>query len=252
MIDKQQFERYEKALHVNADLVKAAVIALEGELNTLSGDALNRQLLASYMALVDEYGRYAAAVALEFYEQQRQEAGLLDDYEAQMFAPNNARLLAWEVAEKRKQAADAAGALNLLGNSAIQRVNAYADETIIRNAQTDPASPKWALVPHAGACAWCRMIGGLGFQYSKEYGKGEGMRHDSCKCTMVVDFDTKHPSLDGYNDLAYAKAYNQAQKEVLGDNPYDVWDVMSSEEKGQYKSYDHWRRNVTLAYMNRH
>lgn len=244
MIDKQQFDAYSRAIGANSENVKAAVIALERDLSGLSGEVLTNAIQAQYIELVKRYGRYAAACALEFYQQQR--ADVADDYEPTIYEPNDTRLLAADVKQQTKNST-LEGALNNLGNIAIQRVNEYADETITRNTAADPAKPKWALVPHIGACAYCNMLAGLGWHYYKE---GNIPRHPSCKCVPVVDFDADSPHLEGYDPTALTHAYNKAQRELFGGDPWDAWAALTEEEQAHYGTYDHFRRNKTLIYMN--
>ena len=82
----------------------------------------------------------------------------------------------------------------------------YADATIQGNAMADPAHPRWALVPHAGACDWCRMIGSRGFVFKSSATAG-AERHPSCRCIPVADFSDS-PALDGYDPAALYDEYH--------------------------------------------
>lgn len=253
MIDKQFFDDYQSALSVNSDLVKAAV----GELGALVSAGVTNstkvELTREYAALVSRYGKYAATVALEFYETQR--AGQSVKYEASIYEPENGGLLAWDVTEACA-ASTAESLIKDLQGRSIQRVNQYADETIWSNASKDPLKPRWALVPHAGACAYCRMIGGLGFQYKTQNTLGSA-RHKNCKCTPVCDFDAD-PSLLDYDPNKLAEDYNAAQFALFeGKDPYKIWDTLPDSVQNHYKQlasdghgdFDRWRRNITLSYM---
>lgn len=247
MIDEKIFNKYEKALSYNADTVKAAILALESEFEGFSGAKLQTALNSTYAALVKQYGRNAAACALEFYTQTRE--GIQETYEARIYMPKNDELLKNDVSSFLQVAKDVHGVFLNLGNKSVQRVYEYADETLTLNSRFDPAKPKYALVPHAGACAWCIMIGGLGFQYNSASTLNKS-RHSNCKCVPVVDFDTDNPCLKGYSPDGMAKRYNECQKTVFGDkNPHDEWEKLSKEEQNKYKNYDHWKRNKTIAEM---
>ena len=121
-----------------------------------------------------------------------------------------------------------------LAARATQRTMEYADETIGRNAALDPARPRWAIVPHPGACAWCVTLGSFGFTYASE-STARGARHPSCRCTPAVDFDRDGPSLDGYDPDSMYDAYRKCQEAVRGDAERR-WAAMSEEEHSRYTS----------------
>lgn len=239
MVDATLYADYSKALGATADVAELAMQAALGALE-LDGD-----IDAAYRALVTSYAGISAEVASEFYANQRELAALDAAYAAQPFAKADDALLAYDVANNSRAS---------LPGLAGQRVLESADNTIYRNMRKDPAKVKWALVPHAGACAWCRLMGSNGFMYSREYGRGEGMRHANCRCTMVADFDTRNPKLDGYDDSALFKEYRQARAEVESDAQAE-WSSMSAEQRAAYKAkgrgaYDHFLRNRIVARMH--
>ena len=98
-----------------------------------------------------------------------------------------------------------------LAARAVQRAMGYADATIQGNAMADPARPRWALVPHAGACDWCRMIGSRGFVFKSSATAG-AERHPSCRCIPVADFSDS-PALDGYDPAALYDEYRAKHPE---------------------------------------
>ena len=155
MIPREDFDRYARALGINADLLQAAVAQAIDECAGLYGEELYRALARTYAALVAKFGSFAAAAAVEFYAAMRSGAGPAQGYEPRQFDPGHGGLLASDVDEALRASAPAAA----LAARAVQRAMGYADATIQGNAMADPAHPRWALVPHAGACDWCRMIG---------------------------------------------------------------------------------------------
>ena len=128
-----------------------------------------------------------------------------------------------------------------------------ADATIIGNASRDPAHPLFALVPHAGACGFCIMLGSNGFVYHSR-AKANASRHPNCRCRPVVDFDTENPALAGYDPDAMHGAYSDARAAVEDDARAE-WDAMSEEERAKWKvdgkgAYDHYLRNRIAAEMS--
>lgn len=234
MIDRDAFDRYDRALSTNADLVAAAVAALEREMDGLAFDEMVAALESRYRALVTEYGTYAAAVAVEFYAQQREASRPDTDYEAVQCYPKDWALLADDVKTEAVRGREVAEVLRSLAGRSQQRVMAYADETIDRNAALDPAHPKWAIVPHVGACAWCVTLGSFGFAYGSK-SVAINARHPWCKCTPAPDFDRDKPYLSGYNPEEMYDSYLMCQ-DAVRDDAERRWAAMSEEERSRYAS----------------
>lgn len=252
MISTEDFESYRRALDTNADLIQAAILDLGRSLVGLSGDELLNVLSSAYYSLVNEYGSYAAAVAVEFYEQQRATSNL-KPYEAEQFSPDNHGLLYYDAQQALQLGMEIDSVLTELAGKSQQRVMEYADETLIQNASRDPAKPKWALVPSTGACAWCRMMASNGFMYSSKVSANRA-RHPHCLCTPVIDFGTD-AGVDGYDPDAlydeYKAAYDKAKETA-----WDEWSALTKEEKDKYKvkgrgAFDHFLRNKTLQIMGK-
>lgn len=197
MVDADLAAAYQRALAANATLTETAVKALFEGITALDYCADRDSMYAAYEALVKRFGGYAAQVALEFYAKER--GVQVDELEDEAYTPTvpedgNGALYAFD-ANASVTASDIA---SHLAGKAIQRTYERADAVLIANAQADPLHPKWAIVPHAGACDWCRMLGSRGFVYRSE-ASAALQRHASCKCTSVVDFDSSNPSLSGYD-----------------------------------------------------
>ena len=207
MIPRGDFDRYARALGINADLLQAAIAQAIDECSGLYGEELYRALSRTYAALVAKFGSFAAAAAVEFYAAMRSGAGPTQGYEGRQFEPGHGGLLASDVDEALRASAPAAA----LAARAVQRAMGYADATIQGNAMADPAHPRWALVPHAGACDWCRMIGSRGFVFKSSATAG-AERHPSCRCIPVADFSGS-PALDGYDPAALYDEYRAKHPE---------------------------------------
>ena len=195
MIDKGIYDAYAKAIDANSELVRLAVLDIARLLDGLSGAEMRSAMRAAYLAVVAKYGRFAAAVACKFYEAQRRGASPPQPFEPAMAEPSISALLEYDVAQALLASDDVGKAIESLSRTSVQRVNQYADETIHANAARDPARPKWALVPHAGACDWCRMLGSRGFAYA------------------VVDFDAANPALAGYDPKKLYGEYQEKHPE---------------------------------------
>lgn len=242
MIGRDEFEAYDKALQASADL---AVSYIEEVCRLFDGAALEQAVRASYPQIVRLYGSFAAAAAKEFYDARRASSGVRSDYTAEVFDPDDGWLLSHD-AETLKTAA-------ALSSTATQRVMERADETLLRNMERDPAKPRYALVPHAGACGWCRLMASNGFSYHSE-ARANGARHPHCRCTPVVDFGGS-PMLEGYDPDAHRQEYDEARKRAVGKARAD-WDAMDESQRSAYGgkrrgAYDHFLRNRIASEMNR-
>lgn len=251
MIDRAVYERFDRALGACSEVVEASVRSMLEELAPLSGDALEAAIAERYAALVEAFGQMVAVAAVELYQQVRGQASLPTSYTARTFLPDNAGSLAFDV---RESLSSSGGGMSGLPSRASRRALEYADETLMRNAQADPAHPRWALVPHADACGWCRLMASQGFSYSSE-ATAMASRHDHCRCTPVVDFDHDAPGLDGYDDAALREEYRRARSAVEEDARSE-WGSMSKEERASYGSkgrgaYDHYLRNRIVAEMGK-
>ena len=252
MIDDELFGRYARAIDANADLLKAAVLSLESSLSGVPDAQLPQAMGALYASLVAEYGGYAAAIACDFYESQREISGVSGSYEPAMADPADRALLYHDAREASSSSAGLQSALGKLQCKAVQRAMEQADATVIGNASRDPAHPLFALVPHAGACGFCVMLASNGFVYHSK-ARANASRHPSCRCRPVADFDTGNPSLAGYDPDAMRAAYRNAKKKVEED-ARAKWEAMDAEERGRWAvkgkgAYDHYLRNRVAAEM---
>lgn len=232
MVDPELFERYQKALGTNADLCKKAVEALLSKLEGLTPLEQAEYLLANYPKLVQAYGRAAADVARQFYQEQRDRHFEGDDdaseYTAQTAAPIQE---SWAYEDVQKAASDGIGYLLKV---AVRRVMQRADQTIAYNVGHDPARPRWAIVPHMGACGWCVMVASNGWAYSER--SVNAQRHDGCKCSVAVDFDRDSPLLAGYDPDELRRQYARGIDDAGGEEGIRAkWDALSSEEQAKYR-----------------
>lgn len=161
---------------------------------------------------------------------------------------------------------DAASLSRGLSASLSRRVMGRADEALLANSHRDPAHPKWAIVPHAGACGYCVMLGSLGFNYNSE-GTANVSRHSKCTCSVVVDFDADNPALEGYDPGRLYESYRDARATALPDADRR-WAAMSKAERESYRrkletqwgskdhytmsaAEDHFRQRAIVEELNR-
>ena len=250
MISRDDFERYDRALVTNSNLAIKAVGELLQQAEGQSRDEVHDFLLSAYPDIVNAYGERAAAVALEFYEEQRSLAGVSIAYVAEI--PNLDRYfykLQGDVKRSTQQYTDLENIIAELQGYTSRRTYEYADETITYNSKRDNAHPRWALVPHAGACAWCILLASQGFVYRSS---NTVSRHAHCRCTPTPDFDGG--GLEGYDQQKYLDAYSEAREKAL-EGARDDWNAMSREDREKYTRngrtsfYDAYLRNRIVNQM---
>ncbi len=252
MVDRELFEVYRKALEGNLNLMWRSFEEVARQCEGMTAQEQRSFLARSYMQLVSQHGAYASVSAMEFYQMARELESLPARYEATAFVPQNEGLVEYDARAILDAPQGVEKLISKLFSTAEQRVMEHADESLIENARADPAHPRWALVPRAGACGWCQMIASQGFVY-KARGKVDNARHPSCRCIPVIDFDTKSPSLEGYDpDVLYGR-YKEARKAAEND-AWKEWQELPESEREKYGgkrrgAYDHFLRNRIVARM---
>lgn len=250
MISRDDFERYDRALVTNSNLAVKAVGGLLERLDGNSSDDIATALSEVYPSIVNTYGERAAAVAVEFYDEQRELAHVKIDYDAEI--PDLSGYiykLQGDVSRTTSQYSELEKIVATLQGYASRRTYEYVDETITYNSMRDSAHPRWALVPHAGACAWCILLASQGFVYRSS---NTVSRHAHCRCTPTPDFDGG--GLEGYNQQKYFDAYSDAREKAL-EGARDGWNAMGKDERAKYTrngrtpSYDAYLRNRIVAQM---
>lgn len=253
MIDHELYAIYETALETNLALMQESFGRLPEQLEQFTESEKRKLLGATYVKLVRRHGSFAAVSAVEFYDELRSLSQVNQPYEAAVFYPDNYGLLLYDAA-KAAEAVDIEKSIGKMMSVGTQRVMEYADETLWENAKSDPARPKWALVPHPGACAWCQLIASNGFMYTHAMAV-ENTRHPNCRCRPVVDFDTENPRLEGYDPDALYERYAKARDEV-DKTAWDEWQELTPERQAEYGGkrrgdYDHFKRNKIIAAMSK-
>ena len=252
MVDAELFARYQRALSTNAELAKRAVRDLLARLEGLEPWEQAEMLMAEYPKLVKAYGRVAADVARQYYQESRDAWYERTDEEVSDYYAQSAIDIpgSWANEDVQKAATDGLGCLPKM---AVRRMMQRADETIALNVRRDGARGRWAVVPHPGACGWCILVAGNGWAYSER--SVNAQRHDGCKCSVAVDFDRENPSLAGYDPKVMQQAYADAYDTVV-DDLHRQWNALPEDKKAKYlarggRGFDGFRRDQVVAEMNR-
>lgn len=219
MIDGEAFRRYDAALAALDDLTAKSVKALVGLLAQYPDDRLEDALNMHLPAIASLYGKAAANAALDFYRAEMQASGADSGFEPVAAEPIQQAWVAEAVSEamapQLRGTSDRTGLAGNLAGRMERMVRERADRTITYNARRDPADPRWAIVPHVGACPWCIMVSSWGFRYRSE-SSALAQRHANCRCTVVKDSDTDNPALEGYDPDGMRQRLLQCGKDFGG------------------------------------
>ena len=113
-------------------------------------------------------------------------------------------------------------ALNFLEGQMDKVVKNAGRETIIQNVENDKAPVRYARVPDAGACNFCRMLGSRGFVYYSRKTAGEFREwHPNCNCQVIPAFDVSFDRSNEYIDwrtTRSGKGYTQRQVSPRGNS----------------------------------
>ena len=148
-------------------------------------------------ALAATYGEVAATVAADYYEEARAAAGAPGSYSARMAESAAASGVLAQVrwAVEPAWSGDRAGALGRLAAVVDRYALQDGKNTMVLNAERDPARPRWARIPVGKTCAWCLMLASRGAVYRSAASAGDAKDfHNEDDCQV-------HPSWDNGRDL---------------------------------------------------
>lgn len=147
--------------------------------------------------LVDRYGEVAAAAAADWYEAQRELAGVSGAFTADL-AGSVYDLDAIDGTVRRSAGAlwtpDPMGMLASLKPVLGKYVLSAGRETIIRATGRDPHASGWQRVTRAGACEFCQLLAGRGGVYKRD--TVHFAAHGKCNCAAVPSWDKDAPEVD--------------------------------------------------------
>lgn len=265
MIARELFDSYSKALVVNDEMGRRELREVIERIGFSDIATLRDGLLDLFPALVSKYGDRAAQVAIEFYEAQRAASGIEGSYEVALVPMADERIARADVRRSVGELFDGQSQqafVSAMAGYMTKRVMEQADEQLWDAMERDMVQGKACLVPHAGACGWCVLIASRGWDLEHRIAN---MRHDNCKCTLVVDWGD--PSLDGYDEAEYYRIYKDADTKENVSKWLSEWESMSDEERSKYSpgvyrdkkkgvmdmksGWANYRRNRTVQTMSR-
>jgi hypothetical protein len=167
-----------------------AVEAVQRFARTLDGapEARRAALLDTVPGLIGYYSLGTAALAADFYDEQRQLASVASSYTAQAVILDRTvkirRGVAWAADPLFTDDWDTSLA-RLAEVVSPETMRPYRD-TILTNFRDDTEAVGWRRITSPGACGFCQLLAARGAVYKKE--TAYFAAHNSCKCTCAPVF----------------------------------------------------------------
>lgn len=214
MIPRELFERYRDDLELVLEAGKQGVFNLYMRAEQLaeSQEELDFLVRAAYSETIRDLMGPVDVIASDFYTDERAEAGVTSEMGEVRLRPLDTYGAALGMVVDEAMGHDGAeGRVGKLQGAADRMLMGRAESVLEAHARADPDKPLWAIVPQPGACAFCLMVASRGFTYHGEK-LANKQRHDHCRCTPVVEHDTKNPALEGYDLGRLEDLYKEARK----------------------------------------
>lgn len=167
----------------SADLVRLADRDLARLWGLVAAGASAETALRDLLpAIITEYGEAGAALAAEWYDEQRDKIGARTRFTAMPVDPSDRgahALIGWAL----ESATDDASLHSLILGGTQRRIVDHVRYTITESSAADPAAAGWQRVTDGAACAFCQMLAGRGAVYSEA--GADFASHDACGCSAV-------------------------------------------------------------------
>ena len=177
-------------------LVERDLAEFWASLNLDRPEAARDALLEFVPLLVEQYGESSAAIAADWYDDQRDLAGVRGRFRADM--ASSPYLDAVEPTVRRAAGAlfttTPGEALVALTASSGKYALAAGRQTIVGATGRDPRASGWQRVTRPGACGFCRMLHGRGAVYRES--TVHFAAHGECNCAAVPSWDASAPEVD--------------------------------------------------------
>lgn len=219
MTTRADVDRLSKATARAVELAQADLSAFLATLDLTKPETVRDELLDFVPQLVTTYGDVAATASADWYEQVRADA-LSSTYTATLADGATPDQVQGSVRYSAGSLfTDAPLDVLLTLNGALQRYVSFSGrQTVARNAEHDPAHPRFARVPRGGrTCAFCSLLASRGWVYHSERTAGlEHEYHDHCHCQIVPEWNKGQAHIEGYDPNAMYAIYQHAAEIVGG------------------------------------
>lgn len=212
MVDRALIEDYRVANNELSRLVKRDLTGFFGSLNIGRPDAARDALLGFMPVLTDQYGRVAATIAADFYEESRLADGAVGRFRALSAPPVAVERVDAKVRYLARHLftptpTDMLGGLMLAADKYVKQPGR---DTMVSNARRE--NVRYARVPTgAKTCGFCLVLASRDAVYSSNKSAGEGNDyHGDCNCQVVrIARQSDYP--EDYLPNDYAAKYEHAR-----------------------------------------
>lgn len=196
-----------EALELVTTAAVAEAVALPRRL-TGAPEARRLALLEAVPALIAYYSDGSSALAADFFEEERELAGVRSRYAVQPIIQERTAeqraAVAWAAAPLFDAALDVSVESRLAGVVQIETARPFRD-TITQNARLDPDAAGWRRIATPDACGFCRMLAGRGAVYKRD--SVQFASHEHCFCSAQPVWSTDD-TLEA-NDFQYMASLRQ-------------------------------------------
>lgn len=150
-----------------------------------AGAAADEALRDLLPAIVTEYGAAGAALAAEWYDEQRAKAGVARAFAAVPLEGSDRgtqSLIGWALSA----ATDDAGLQALILGGVQRRIADHVRGTVTGASVADPSARGWRRVGDGDSCDFCSMLLGRGAVYSEV--TADFRSHDNCGCSAAPEW----------------------------------------------------------------
>jgi hypothetical protein len=202
--------------------VTAAAVDLSGRvLRGLDGSPEVRRagLLEDVPEVIGYFTEGSAALAADFYADERERAGVRGVFEVDLTINDRTvkirRAVAW-ASDPLFQGDDVAAVKRLAQVTQFETAKPYRD-TILENRRRDPESVGWRRITSPGSCGFCRLAASKGAIYKKS--TADFAAHDHCGCTAAPVFrgGETGPEVSAIAYVAAKRKRTPAEKAALRD-----------------------------------
>ena len=209
-----------RALTLVTSAAVAEAVAIASRAST--PDEIRGSLFEAAPLIINEYAVGATALALDWYEEKRDEAAPAKRYTPRPFSNRTERAVAGMVAESTgdlRYATDESlpavkqASLRLVGAGIQKFVAGDFWDTMTNNSTFDPAAKGWQRYARAGCCKFCAMVASRGAVFTES--TVHFASHTSCHCLAGPSFDPDAPLADVMQYTAQKSDRTQKQKDDL-------------------------------------
>lgn len=238
MTTQADFDRLVESQRGVRRLLRRDLLAWWVTVEHLAPSEIRAEAAAYLPLLAATYGEVSATAAADFYDASRADSRARGRYVAalptlQARTPVR-RNVRWAVDPLFTGDRDAAlgRMLAVTDEAALQEGR----NTIMHNAQRDPAKPRFARIPVGETCAWCLMLASRGAVYRSAASAGAaGQYHGGdCDCEPVPSWNHGKDLPPSYDEGYYFEVYDRARSDAGSGDPREIARAMRRLDGGRH------------------